>query len=284
MTNITVEPTCAVCEKPAEPDNRLKAGAHVKYCYMWRRRNNPNAPQCPTDGCADPQSDPKLGLCNKCAQRTRRAARGATQTQRGLYESNVGKTCTTEWCGESADAKGLCHACADWSRRNGGADPTNRRYRYGRTGADIMTMVLAIEPDHVTGCRIVDGVFGTNGQGYPNASVNGKLQSITRVVLSEKLGRKLAPEMKACHTCDTPSCASPDHLWEGTHQDNMNDRDAKGRNARGERTSVAKLTDDDVRMIRATYDRNSAELSDMYGVTQATIMKVVNRKSWTHVE
>jgi HNH endonuclease len=38
-----------------------------------------------------------------------------------------------------------------------------------------------------------------------------------------------------CHRCDTPACCRPDHLWLGTHAENLGDMRAKGRGATGDR-------------------------------------------------
>jgi len=55
---------------------------------------------------------------------------------------------------------------------------------------------------------------------------------------------KLDSESEACHRCDNPPCCNPNHLWPGTHQDNIDDMVNKSRQATGINAGMGILTDD----------------------------------------
>lgn len=88
------------------------------------------------------------------------------------------------------------------------------------------------------------------------------------------------------HHCDNPPCVRPDHLWLGTTGDNTADMIAKGRArrgvTRGENQSQAKLTEADVRTIRASREPG-VELARRYDVSTGLISHVRNRRNWRHV-
>jgi hypothetical protein len=66
-------------------------------------------------------------------------------------------------------------------------------------------------------------------RGYGQCWFDGEMHAAHRLSLEAKLGRRLEPGEQACHTCDTPACCEPAHLFAGTHADNMKDASAKGR-------------------------------------------------------
>ena len=87
------------------------------------------------------------------------------------------------------------------------------------------------------------------------------------------------------HRCDNPPCVCPDHLFLGTHLENMADMRAKDRSHRGERQYMARLTERAVREIRAAAARgeNYGEIAKRFGVCRANVSQVVLRNTWKHV-
>ena len=94
------------------------------------------------------------------------------------------------------------------------------------------------------------------------------------------------------HHCDNPACVRPDHLFLGTKQDNSQDMAHKNRvrggGPYGENNHKARLTDDQVREIRALYQKGSREfgstaLARRYGVSQGAIWQILVGNNWKHV-
>jgi hypothetical protein len=76
------------------------------------------------------------------------------------------------------------------------------------------------------GCSIWKHSKDTQGYGY--IKVKGKQRIVTRIVYELTKG-PIPDGMRVLHTCDNPSCISPDHLFLGTQKDNMQDALSKGR-------------------------------------------------------
>lgn len=108
------------------------------------------------------------------------------------------------------------------------------------------------EPAHmpgVGGCWLWTG--GRISTGYGGLWMS----EFRRQIGSHRISFALAngfplPVLQVLHRCDNELCVRPDHLFLGTQLDNMRDKVAKGRQARGIRCGNAHLTDDDVRAIR----------------------------------
>lgn len=75
-----------------------------------------------------------------------------------------------------------------------------------------------------------------------------------------------------CHTCDNRRCIQPDHLFIGTHADNMADMARKGRARSG---SKPKLQLSDYETIR---DRarcmSKREVASLYGISSWHVTRI----------
>ncbi len=124
----------------------------------------------------------------------------------------------------------------------------------------------------------------------------------------------IEPGLMVCHSCDTPACVRPSHLWVGTNRENQLDARRKGRLATGDRngsratpealprgddwhkrhdgsvlfgdaTPSAKLCATDVSRIRELFREGIgvAKIAETYSVTKQNIWCIVRRKTWRHL-
>jgi hypothetical protein len=95
----------------------------------------------------------------------------------------------------------------------------------------------------------------------------------------------IPPGLEVCHHCDNPPCVRPDHLFLGTHVDNMEDRDRKGRTVHGERHYRAQLTDGDVMEIRRTFARGASHkaLATQLNIPIHRIANITSGRTWKHL-
>ena len=111
------------------------------------------------------------------------------------------------------------------------------------------------------------------------------------------------------HTCDNLCCVRFDHLRLGTHKDNMDDRDMKGRVASGDRNGSrtkryrnpfvrdggsglvgevhpqAKLTEAQVMQL-LRFSRKGVinrRLAERFGISETHVGRLVKRTAWKHL-
>lgn len=97
----------------------------------------------------------------------------------------------------------------------------------------------------VGNCLWWDG--GVNKGGYGYITIRGKQRYAHHVAYLDVFGI-INDGMDVCHTCDTPPCVEPLHLFQGTHLDNMRDMVTKGRQKGG-----PGLPEDVIARLRAEY-------------------------------
>jgi hypothetical protein len=82
------------------------------------------------------------------------------------------------------------------------------------------------DESHPNGCWI--WMAAKDKDGYGTLWKDRKKKRAHR--FSYEIHKSIIPkDLIICHTCDTPSCCNPEHLWLGTQWDNARDREKKNR-------------------------------------------------------
>lgn len=133
-------------------------------------------------------------------------------------------------------------------------------------------------------------IANKNNKGYGMLRPGGTENKRLAHRISYELYKSSVPKgMHVLHHCDNPSCVNPDHLFLGTHADNMRDKESKNRanhaDMMGEENASAILNDAKVVEIRNLYSGGESRqsLSARFGVTYGCIADIISNRSWRHL-
>lgn len=136
----------------------------------------------------------------------------------------------------------------------------------------------------VNGC--IEWTGSTARNGYGQVRRQGKLVTVTRLVMHLKHAFPLESKLFVLHHCDNPRCINEKHLYIGTRKDNVRDRLLRNRGTKGTSVPCAKLNERIVREIFKESKRGMSgrAIARKIGVAQTTVNNVLKRFTWKHVE
>ena len=135
--------------------------------------------------------------------------------------------------------------------------------------------------ENADGCwvwqRACKGKEAQDGGGYGCMSIQGKCVG-AHVFAYEREYGPIRKGLQVRHQCHNTLCVNPTHMLLGTNQQNVQDRLDAGRYAKV-------LTAEIVLIIRARCAAGETQqaVGADYGLHQACVSNIVNRKYWGHV-
>lgn len=137
--------------------------------------------------------------------------------------------------------------------------------------------------DQISGCWL--WIASRHRLGYGNIGVRPSISAPAHRVSWELHVGPIPNGLHVLHKCDVRNCVNPGHLYLGTHQDNMRDRNSRNRcgTSKGEKNGSAKLAEWQVREIRSAEDKSPTALARKYQVSPSTIAWILSGNTWKHV-
>ena len=164
----------------------------------------------------------------------------------------------------------------------------NARLISGRSERTTLERFLKwVYPEPNTGCWLWGG--SENKKGYGNTkkmTIDGHLLRGSHRIAYYLYNGVFDYKLLVCHTCDTPSCVNPKHLFLGTVQENTEDMRKKGRASKGEHRPNSKLKAQDVIEIRNKYSTGkytTRQLATEYSMDHGNIGGIIRKLTWKHV-
>lgn len=143
-------------------------------------------------------------------------------------------------------------------------------------------LVEKVSPEPNTGCWLWTAATDRYGYGVIGVGPH-QIARAHRMMFLLHFGRE--PVGLLCHTCDTPACVSPYHVYEGNKSTNALDAVARGQMPRGSKAPWSKVTEANVVEIRRRHaaGERQAALAREFGLDQTTLHSIVHRVNWRHI-
>ncbi len=134
----------------------------------------------------------------------------------------------------------------------------------------------------------VSEAIGSNGYPFIGFILGNKKKTmpVHILVCTAFHGLKPEPNMATRHLDGDKLNSKPDNLCWGTYAENEADKRRHGRTALGEKQGIAKLTDEAVRIIRASIPYglwNSKDAAEVFGVSPSRINAIARGVGWKHI-
>jgi hypothetical protein len=186
--------------------------------------------------------------------------------------------CAVDGCDRAVRRRGYCEKHAHRDAKYG--SPIGGRTFQGEPRRYLADVVLK----HASADECLIWPYARNSAGYGHLSVDGKNQLVHRIACEAENGPPPFADAQASHSCGNGhlGCCNPKHQRWDTPAGNLADKARHGTLKNGVEHHLAKLTEDDVRAIRAS-DESQSVLASRYGVEQTNISAIKRRKSWNHI-
>jgi hypothetical protein len=247
---------------------------------MWRFKmaetsiNETTKRVCSVEGCGD-----KAKARGWCAKHYRRWKMHGEPLGGGAFRTGIETTCSIEGCSGATVGRGWCNK--HYRRWLNNGDPLNVLKVHGKLVDWIKRHV-----DH-KGNDCLTWPFGVSSSGSGSVMYKGVHGSASRVMTILAHGEPEGEALESAHSCGNGhlACVNPSHLRWATRSENQRDRLKHGTSSRGENHPKAKLTEHEVREIRAIGDlMTRVAVGKKYKISARTVTSILARDNWGWLE
>lgn len=190
------------------------------------------------------------------------------------------RICSIPDCDKPCKARGWCWPHYQRWRKHGDPEGGGPSLPHGKALRYFNETVLTYEGDE---CLVWP--FYRDPDGYGRLSYEGRTQPVSRVVCKRFNGPPPTAKHEAAHSCGNSGCANKRHIRWATSFANKADTLLHGTRSRGERVGNSKLTESDIRAIRAAKGTASqAAIGKQFGVSQSLIGHILRGGCWSWLD